>query len=153
MGRFKIRDLMIDLSGADQRGRAACPLNSFCPANSCGWTIILDPPQPCIGVSEGCAVCSLRLTTGCPPVSDCGRTPCHPAVTNTGPLDFFSIEDLELLKTELDRELRHVKTRLAEREEELQPRTLTEVDELESKLTEALEELRARRSELEDREG
>ncbi|WP_415953649.1 hypothetical protein [Streptomyces sp. KLOTTS4A1] len=87
-------------------------------------------------------------------MSDCGLTPCHPAITNTGPLDFFSAEDLEILKTELGRELRHVETRLTEREAELRPRTLAEVDDLESKLTEALEELRVRRTELEeDQEG
>jgi hypothetical protein len=93
------------------------------------------------------------LTDGCPPVSDCGLTPCHPAVTNTGPLDFFTVEDLDVLKEELRRELGHVETRLAQREAELKPQTVAEVEELESKLTEALEALRERREEIEKHES
>jgi hypothetical protein len=146
MRRFMIRDLMINLGPAQGEALAACPLNSFCPANSCGWTIILDPP--CAGGTVACAVCTLRLTDGCPPVSDCGLTACHPAITNTGPLDFFSVENLDALKQELQRELGHVERVLAEREADMQPRTLADVDELEKKLADALDALRERREAL-----
>ena len=131
MARFKIRDLMINLSQAERRAAGTC-----CRHNTFGWTIILDPP--CGGGTVACAVCTLRLTDGCPPVSDCGLTPCHPAITNTGPLDFFQAEDLKLLQDELRRELGHVDARLAEREKELEPQTLDEVSNLEKKLGDAL---------------
>jgi hypothetical protein len=135
MPRFKIKDLMINVVPAQLDN-----LNQ-CPFNSCGWTIVLDPPGGCP------AACSLFITE-CGPVTTCGTTACHPAITNTGPLDRLRVEDLAFLKEELRQELAKVESREQELEERLRPQTLEQVTVLEEKLTDALKELQEHKKRL-----
>lgn len=141
MRRFTINDLAINLGEVEvQQGERGCPFHS------CGWTIVLDPPCGPRSV-VACGGCTLRVTD-CTPITSCGRTACHPAVTNTQILKSYDAEDLDLLREELRRELKAVEGGLADLAPPPEPRSLEELEELEQRLGDALAELRRRKTKL-----
>jgi hypothetical protein len=154
MARFKVRDLVISVL-PESAQLEECPLNSFCPKNTCGFTICVGCTQSftclgCTGALAGgtaCAACTLNITD-CTPVTICGLTPCHPAITNTGPLLQLDREALNALRNELQRELAELDKRAEEIDAGMAPKTLAEAETLEKKLSEALDEVRRRKADL-----
>lgn len=144
MRRFKIRDLVIDVVPGDRgaQGRLDCP---FVTCFTCTATFTCIGPT-CTPFSVQCrSACSLNITTF---TQDCCDS-CHPAITDTGPLRALDVDDLEVLKGELEREMQAVEQRQAELNEQLRPKTVAEIDQLTAQLNAALEELASERARLE----
>ncbi|MEV7343606.1 hypothetical protein [Streptomyces sp. NPDC093544] len=141
MRRFTINNLTVNLGDVEAERQEV----GGCPLHSCGWTIILDPP--CSRTIVACGGCTLRISD-CGPITSCGLTACHPAITNTQILNSYDADDLGLLRAELQRELQGVEASLADLVPPPEPRTVEEIEELERQFGEALTELQRRKSEL-----
>ena len=145
MAQFKVRDLMINVVQEGQALQQECPLNSFCPNNTCGFTIIL-----CLLPTNPCGGCTLNITVPCGPCSlgnTCGSIgPCTlgfslaPGLRQAG--------DLGALKQELKRVLGEIEAQERALDDSLQPQTLADIELLEEKITLGLKELQSRKEQL-----
>jgi len=157
MRQFKVRDLMINLvpeggvaqfckvvtlpdCAYDSQVGMDCVISICRTVSRCVQVTLLGACDADGGASCDACYTKSTVTTGT----------CKPGTGGkVGPDAQQYLEDLAILKAELQATLSRVEERERVVEESLRPQSLDEVQQLEERLTGALEDLRARRTEIE----
>jgi hypothetical protein len=151
---FKIRDLMINIAapesgGGDVQCTKKSPKCEAGPPPKGGCAELRTNVIVCVGRHSDVGLCIGGRTRigGCLETKtdlDC----CTKKSPAPVPDPIEALEDLNLLKAQLQAELAEVDEDIKQIEDTLQPKTVAEVDELQSKLKGALEELDKLKSDL-----